>query len=206
MDGNGDGDARALPNLSGVSLHGATTGMLGNNNNNNSSAFAKSPRGIVGISLKKFDRTPKKEFYWYPEFLYHMGADNPHVQAVLGIARALSEKYKDMVKDGPKYPKYPANSPFPYEWKPLKPGRAYDQKLSYASAKVVEPNGKEQFYYGELLASPGITDGVGNVATSVPYIRISTKVPANVNGFVPYTVFALQHDPNNLSAVPFRVF
>ena len=70
MDGDGDGRARAhaLPNLSGVALHGATTGMLGNNNNN-SSAFAKSRRGIVGISLKKFDPSPKKEFYWYPEYL-----------------------------------------------------------------------------------------------------------------------------------------
>ena len=84
--------------------------------------------------------------------------------------------------------------------------RAYNQKLVVASAKVVEPNGKEHSYYGELLVTPGITDGAGIVATSSPQIRITAKVPVDRVGFVPYTVFAIQHDPSSLSAVPFRVF
>ena len=182
-----------MPNLSGLALQEAPTGMP-----IVFSDIQTSLNGLVGIAI---DRTDRKH-----DLRYYLGTDDPHVKVVLGMLRTLRDRYKGYVVDGPFNPKYPHNHPLAGQWKPLIPNKDLEDYKFFVDDEVTPPMaGVWQPYNGTLTCRPGPPDANGQILTSEPWVTITAKVGQLGGVFAPYSVRALTLDRGALRVGHFRV-
>ena len=142
----------------------------------------------------------------------HLSANDPHVQAVLTIARELVEKYTHQVVDGPREPKHPSthlDRQLAGKWKPLHPNGCGEGHAIFAEDHSVGSvkSGSYQPYYGTLTFRHGPADANGQIRTSEPRMTITTKVTKPNSGGIcePYSVRALTLERGSLRIGHFRV-
>ena len=191
-----------LPNLSGMPLQGAPTGHLVGA----PIVLQSSANGLVGIVMDRTDGGHDRRYY--------LGTDDPHVQAVLEIARALVEKYKGQVVDGPDAPKYPRSlrsSPLAShrelagKWKPLNPDGGGPGTRDFAERRVGSMEAQDmQAYFGTLTHRHGPADANGQIRTSNPEIEITAKARKPDGVYAPYSVAAVTLEGGSLRIVDFR--
>lgn len=192
-----------LPNLSGMSLQGAPTGHLVDV----PIVIQSSSNGLVGIAMDRTDGGHDRRYY--------LGTDDPHVQAVLEIARELVQKYKAQVVDGPDAPKYPRSLRFSAlegdrelagKWKPLHPDGGGPGMQSFAERRVGSMEAQDmQAYFGTLTYRHGPADANGKIRTSDPQIEITANAKKPDGVYAPYRVAALTLEGGSLRIADFRV-